>query len=73
MSSLKKIVEWNVYGICTRLGIHLGISTSRIRLWFIYLSLLTMGSPIIIYMAIAFIRNLRKYSLLSRRNPLKWL
>jgi hypothetical protein len=32
-----------------------------------------MGSPVIIYMILAFWMNLKRYILLRRRNPLKWL
>ena len=51
----------------------MGVATSRIRLWFIYISFLTMGSPVIIYMVLAFWMNIKEYILQRRRNPLKWL
>ena len=73
MNILKDFIEWHAFGVCSSIGDHLGIATSRIRLWFIYISFLTMGSPIIIYMILAFVKNLKNYILLSRRNPLRWL
>ena len=73
LSVIKDFIEWKAFGVCSELGDRLGIATSRIRLWFIYISFLTMGSPIIVYMVLAFWVNLRNYILLRRRNPLKWL
>jgi phage shock protein PspC (stress-responsive transcriptional regulator) len=69
---IKHFIEWQAFGVCTSIGERLGIATSRIRLWFIYISFLTMGSPIIVYMVLAFLKDLKSYILLNRRNPLKW-
>ena len=69
MNKLKNFIEWQAYGVCTAIGEKLGIATSRIRMWFIYISFLTMGSPIIIYMVIAFWLNMKKYMNAARRNP----
>jgi len=70
---IKNFIEWKAFGVCTAMGERLGMATSRIRLWFIYISFLTLGSPIIIYMVLAFWMNIKQYILLRRRNPLKWL
>jgi phage shock protein PspC (stress-responsive transcriptional regulator) len=69
MNKLKNFIEWHAFGVCTAIGEKLGIATSRIRMWFIYISFLTMGSPIIIYMVIAFWLNMKKYVNAARRNP----
>ena len=69
MNRFKDIVEWNAFGVCSAIGNRLGIATSRIRQYFMYASVLTMGSPIIIYMVLAFFRNVRKYVMAARRNP----
>jgi phage shock protein PspC (stress-responsive transcriptional regulator) len=71
--NIKNYIEWQAFGVCTSIGERLGIATSRIRLWFIYISFLTLGSPVIIYMILAFWKNLKNYVGLSRRNPLRWL
>ena len=63
-------MEWQAFGVCTAIGDKIGIATSRIRMWFIYISFLTMGSPLIIYMVMAFWLNMKKYILYSRRNPI---
>lgn len=73
MNRFKDFVEWNAFGVCSAIGDKIGIATSRIRTWFIYISFLTMGSPIIIYMVLAFWMNIKKYILSARRNPLKYL
>ncbi len=73
MYRLKSFIEWQAFGVCTAIGEKLGIATSRIRLWFIYISFLTMGSPLIIYMIMAFWLNIKKYIWSARRNPLKYL
>ena len=69
MNKLKDFIEWQAFGVCAAIGEKLGIATSRIRMWFIYISFLTMGSPIIIYMVIAFWLNMKKYMNAARRNP----
>ena len=63
---IQHFFEEHAFGVCTRLGEKLGIATSAIRLFFIYASFLTFGSPVIIYLALAFIMNIRKH--LRRRN-----
>lgn len=73
MNKIRHFIEWQVFGVCSALGDRLGIATSRIRTWFIYVSFLTMGSPVIIYMIMAFWLNIKKYILSARRNPLKYL
>ena len=46
MNKVRQFIEWQVFGVCSALGDKLGIATSRIRTWFIYISFLTMGSPV---------------------------
>jgi phage shock protein PspC (stress-responsive transcriptional regulator) len=73
MNRFKNFVEWNAFGVCSAIGARMGIATSKIRQYFIYASVLTMGSPIIIYMALAFLRNIRKYISAAKRNPWYYL
>ena len=72
MKKIRAIIELNAFGVCTAIGDKLGIASSKIRMWFIYISFLTMGSPIIIYMIMAFWMNIKRYILVARRNPLKY-
>ncbi len=46
--------EKQAYGVCAWWGDVLGISSSRIRLYFIYISFITLGSPLILYLFMAF-------------------
>ena len=67
---LQHQLEQNVFGVCTRLGERLGIATSSIRLWFIYASFLTFGSPVVVYFALAFWMDLRRHLRRSRSSVL---
>ncbi len=73
MNRLRYTIESNVFGVCTYLGERFEISTSTIRKYFIYISFLTMGSPVILYFILAFWMNIRNYIWYSKRNPLRWL
>jgi len=73
MNRLKHFIEWHVFGVCAAIGDKIGIATSTIRKYFIYISFLTMGSPVIIYLFIAFWMNIKNYILNARRNPLRYL
>lgn len=73
MNKLKSFVEWNAFGVCSAIGHRLGIATSKIRQYFIYTTLLTLGSPIIVYMVLAFWRNWKKYMRAAQRNPWYYL
>src|SRR6185503_5088306 len=73
MKRLKNFIEWNAFGVCTAIGDRLGIASTKIRQYFIYTSILTMGSPVIIYLVLAFWRNMRKYIWAAKRNPWYYL
>ena len=55
------LVEKRVFGVCEYLGEKLGMKTSRIRLYFIYASFLTFGSPVILYLMMAFVLDQKDY------------
>jgi phage shock protein PspC (stress-responsive transcriptional regulator) len=65
---IQDFFECYAFGVCTRLGEKLGVATSSIRLFFIYSSFITFGSPIIVYLSLAFVMNMRKH--LRKRNPI---
>lgn len=62
MLLFKSLIEQTAYGVCTKIGEKIGLSTRRIRIFFIYASFLTLGSPVIIYMILAFWMNMRNYA-----------
>ncbi len=61
MEILKTYLEKHAFGVCTFLGDRLGVATASIRLFFIYTSFLTFGSPVIIYLILAFLMNFHKH------------
>ncbi len=61
IKAIQYFFEQNAFGVCTRMGEKLGIASSSIRLWFIYASFITFGSPVILYMGLAFLMDLRKH------------
>jgi len=68
MEKIKTTVERYAFGVCSYLGKKIGLSTHRVRLYFIYASFVTLGSPILIYLFFAFWINFKKY-LRKSRNP----
>lgn len=71
MQKIREFLELNAFGVCSAIGEKLGIASSRIRMWFIYISFLTMGSPVILYMILAFWINIKNYIMAGRRNPIR--
>lgn len=61
MNQIKDLLEKSAFGVCSYLGRKMGIASSRVRVYFIYLSFAAMGSPIIFYLFIAFWLNVKKY------------
>ncbi len=73
MNRVRYFIEWQVFGVCTAIGERMGIATSTIRKYFIYISFLTMGSPVVVYFFVAFWLNVKRYIFNARRNPLRYL
>lgn len=72
MDKIRAFLELNAFGVCASIGEKMGIASSKIRMWFIYISFLTIGSPVIIYMIMAFWLNIKRYILFFKRNPIKY-
>jgi len=68
MERIQRFFDNQAFGVCSKLAEKLNLSTSSIRLFFIYLSFLTFGSPVFIYLALAYVINIRKH-LRRRENP----
>ncbi len=60
VDKIKTWFEKQAFGICEWWGEKLSIRSSNIRIFFIYTSFLTIGSPLIIYLVMGFVMNLRK-------------
>jgi phage shock protein PspC (stress-responsive transcriptional regulator) len=69
---LRQFIEGRVFGVCTWLGKKIGVPSTTIRKYFIYISCLTMGSPVVIYLFMAFWINLKEYIWKAKRNPLRY-
>jgi phage shock protein PspC (stress-responsive transcriptional regulator) len=61
IEDFKELLERSAFGVCDYFADKIGVATSRVRLNFIYLSFLTLGSPVIIYLFLAFWLNLKRY------------
>jgi phage shock protein PspC (stress-responsive transcriptional regulator) len=72
MNRLKYFIEWQLFGVCAAIGNYMGIAPARIRSWFIYISFMTMGSPLVVYFVLAFWMNIKRYILSFRRNPFRY-
>lgn len=59
--SNRDFLEKSAFGVCQQLGEWMHIQPARIRMYFIYASFITFGSPFIIYLVMAFWLNIRKY------------
>jgi phage shock protein C len=58
MKTIQKILfffEMRSFGVCSWWARKLGISISKVRLGFIYASFIALGSPLILYLAMAWI------------------
>ncbi|HFA48931.1 MAG TPA: PspC family transcriptional regulator [Bacteroidetes bacterium] len=66
MISIKDLLERPAFGVCSYLGKKMGIATARVRMYFIYLSFVALGSPIVIYLFAAFWLNIKQHIRKSR-------
>lgn len=55
------------FGVCSWLARGLGIQSSKVRLGFIYASFITLGSPLIIYLALAWLLEHKHYFKLQKK------
>ncbi len=70
IQEIKAFSEKQAFGVCTWLGEKISIPSSDIRKFFIYSSFLVLGSPIIIYMILAF--WLRMINIFRSRKSSVW-
>ncbi|ERM83366.1 PspC family transcriptional regulator [Rhodonellum psychrophilum GCM71 = DSM 17998] len=68
MNKLKHFFEERAFGVCSKLGEKFHFPIDSIRLFFIYSSFITMGSPVIVYVSMAMMMKIRKY-LRKMNNP----
>lgn len=61
MNKLRYFVEDQIFGVCAQLGEKLNFPASSIRKYFIYATFMTFGSPIILYLVLAFWMEIRQH------------
>jgi len=59
--NLKTSFERQGFEVCSRMGDRIGIKAAKIRLFFIYTSFMTLGSPLIVYFTLAFMLHIKDY------------
>lgn len=57
----KEKIERSTFGVIDHVGNKFGINSSELRLYFIYITFITFGSPVLIYLALFFWLNLKKF------------
>lgn len=67
----RNILEKQAFGVCSAIADTAGWTVDRVRLYFVYISLLTFGSPVIIYLFFAFWLHGKQY--IRGRRPLQYL
>ncbi|TVR80491.1 MAG: PspC domain-containing protein [Chitinophagaceae bacterium] len=68
MNKLKNFIEVNAFGVCSYLGEKIGIPSNWIRLFFIYTSFITIGSPLIVYLSLAFLIRLKNFFKIKKQS-----
>ncbi|MCR9098449.1 MAG: PspC family transcriptional regulator [bacterium] len=70
MRYVKDLLERSAFGVCSYLGDKMGIASARVRINFIYISFVALGSPVILYIFVAFWLNVRNY--IRRKRSVIW-
>jgi phage shock protein C len=76
MKLIQKIAlffELRSYGVCSYIARKSGISSSKVRIGFIYASFIALGSPLLLYFALAWILEHKHYFGFKRlKRPSVW-
>lgn len=67
VQKLKSIFEKQGFDVCSRISDRLNLQVNEVRLFFIYVSFLTLGSPLIIYVLIMFALKLKDLFFYKRK------
>jgi phage shock protein PspC (stress-responsive transcriptional regulator) len=59
--NFRSLVERSAFGVCSYVGDKIGIAAGKVRIYFIYLSFVTLGSSLILYLFLWFWMNIRQY------------
>lgn len=72
---IQKIIfffEMRSYGVCDWWGQKLGVPSNRVRLFFIYISFLGVGSPVLIYLSMGWILENKHFFKFSKKKKSIW-
>lgn len=75
MNLIQKIAlffELRSFGVSTWFARKMGVEVAKVRLFFIYASFIALGSPIIIYMVMAFVLEHKHIFKLQRKRKSIW-
>jgi len=67
VQKLKSFFEKQAFGVCSRISDRLNLQVNEVRLFFIYFSFLTLGSPLVIYVLIMFALKLKDLFFYKRK------
>lgn len=70
MHPFREWVDQATFGVCNALARPLGIPSRTVRLYFVYISFFTLGSPIILYFILGFWFEIRSY--FRKNRPSVW-
>lgn len=70
MNKIFDFFERYAFGVCEWWGQKLGLKTNKIRLFFIYLSFVTLGSSLLVYLIMAFILEHKYYFKFKKRTTI---
>ena len=72
---IQKIIfffELRSFGVCNWWAKKIGIRTEKVKMFFIYASFVALGSPIIIYMIMAFVLENKHFFKFQRKRKSIW-
>jgi len=68
-NDIKDYSQAQLFGVCSYLADRFNLSLGRVRNVFIYLSFLSFGSPLVIYLIVAFWLDIKSY---IKRKSIIW-
>ena len=70
INEIRDYCERRGFEVCSRMGERMGIAPGVVRMYFIYTSFIALGSPLIIYLVLAFWIKSKDYMRDSRQSVL---
>lgn len=61
MFPIRDLVERSAFGVCAYVGDRIGLTAGKVRVYFIYISFVTLGSSLILYLFMWFWMTIRRH------------